>query len=102
MRIALCIAAVAALSAGSALAKDAVNAQAAAKDAVQARVGQERVLYVCDTDALTKRGFAREFGSAQFVTAQEAVAKGEAWAQPKCITPLEARRLKAKRLASAR
>jgi hypothetical protein len=100
MRIALCIAAAAALVAGTAVAKDAISVNAAAKDAVQAQPG--RVVYVCNTDAITKRGFARQFGSAEFVTADQAVAKGEAWSQPKCITPLEARRLKAKTLASAR
>lgn len=100
MRIVICIAAVAALAAGSAIAKDAVNAQSAGKDAVQSQVSQERVLYVCDTDAITRRGFARQFGSTEFVTAGQVVAKGEAWAQPKCITPLEARRLKSKALAA--
>jgi hypothetical protein len=56
-------------------------------------------LYVCDNSNLTKRGFTREFGSADFVDAKEAVRAGEAWAAPRCISSVEAKRLKRMKLA---
>ena len=53
-----------------------------------------RTVYVCDSSAMTRRAFAREFGSADFVTAEQAAAKGAVWKAPKCISRSEARRLK--------
>lgn len=95
--------AVAALAAVPALAKDAPSASAAGKDAsVQASTSDgARVLYVCDRSDLTRRGFAREFGSAEFVTAERA-AKGEDWSAPRCITRPEMMRLKKLQSASLR
>lgn len=102
MRIALFAVAFAAL-AGGALANEPPNAQAQAKDAAVAAQRSAKVLYVCEDNAMTRRAFAREFGAAEFVTAEAVRADGKAWAAPKCITSAEARRLKAeKRLASAR
>lgn len=101
MRIALLAVAFAAL-AGGALANEPPNAQSQAKDAA-ADARPAKVLYVCEDNAMTRRAFAREFGAAEFVTAEAVRADGKAWAAPKCITSAEARRLKAeKRLASAR
>lgn len=104
MRMVLCVAAAAALLAGPALAHEpakAANAAAAGKDAVsEARADKEaREVYICDSSALTRRSFAREFGSAEFVTA-EAVVRGEVSGAPRCMTRAEARKLK--RLASTR
>ena len=96
-------AAIATLAASSAIAADTPSAPAAAKNAVQtAGATSSRVLYICDGSALTRRGFAREHGSAEFVTADAAARKGDPWAAPKCISPAEARKLKAKQLATLR
>lgn len=103
MRIAICAAALVALGAGAALAKEPPNARSAAKDAVATETsGAPKTLYVCEDNALTRRGFAREFGQMEFVTAKDARADGEAWSAPKCITGAEARKLKALRLSSTR
>lgn len=91
MRIVLC-AALAAFAAGSAYAKDAPNAQESSTNAVQ-EAKPARSVYVCDNSALTRRGFAREFGAVEYVTAAEAKAKGQSWSAPKCVTRSEARRL---------
>lgn len=92
MRIVLCAAALALLAGTAAAGEPAVNAAAAGKDAgAQAAT---RAVYICDSSAMTKRAFAREHGSAEFVTAKD-VARGETWATPKCITAAEARRLRA-------
>ena len=88
-----------------AFAGDAPSAPAAATNAAQTDAKASRVLYICDGSAMTRRGFAREFGSVEYVTAAEAAAqRGAVWTAPKCISPAEARRLKAKKqlLASAR
>jgi hypothetical protein len=100
MRI-VCMAALAVLAAGSAVAKEPLSAQSAAKDAA-AITKAPRVLYVCEDSAMTRRAFAREFGSVEFVRATDVRAAEQAWAAPKCITSAEARKLKAQRLASAR
>jgi predicted dehydrogenase len=83
----------------SAQAQPAANATSAGKDAV-AQQRAARTLYICDTSAETRRGFAREFGAAEYVSAAEATAKGGEWAAPKCIKQSEARRLKMRQLAS--
>lgn len=97
MRLLMCAFAVIAVSAGPALAEQATSAASRASDA-SARA--TRTVYVCDASAMTKRAFAREFGSVEFVKAEAVVAKGEAWTAPKCVTANEARRLK--QLASLR
>ena len=95
--------AVAALAAVPALAKDAASADRAGKDAAaQVSADAPRVLYVCDRSDLTRRGFAREFGSAEFVTADRAAAKDEAWTAPRCISRSEMLRLKKLQSASLR
>ena len=63
----------------------------AAQEAPPADTG--RTLYICDASAMTKRAFAREFGRAEFVTAEQ-VREGGNWDAPKCITRSEARKLK--------
>ena len=91
MRIVICAAVLAAFAV-PAMAKDAPSASASAADAVQ-QAKPARSVYVCDNSAMTRRGFAREFGAVEYVTASEAKAQGEAWVAPKCITRSEARRL---------
>lgn len=98
MRIIVSALAFAAL-AGSALAAPAPSAAEAGKDALSQAKAQ-RMLYVCEDNAMTRRAFAREHGQVEFVTAKEALAKGEAWGQPKCITSTEARRLQKQQLAT--
>ncbi|HEX2559040.1 hypothetical protein [Phenylobacterium sp.] len=95
--------ALAALATVPALAKDASSATDAGRNAMaQASTNDSaRVLYVCDRSDLTRRGFAREFGSAEFVTADRA-AKGEAWSAPRCISRPEMMRLKKIQSASLR
>jgi hypothetical protein len=99
MRLILITAALCVASAAGAGERPAPNATSAGKDAV-AQTASPRTLYVCDTSNLTRRAFAREYGSAEYVTAAEATAKGQSWAAPKCITPAEARRLQARTLAA--
>jgi len=78
-------------AAAPALAEQATSAASRAKDAA-ARTA--RTVYVCDASAMTKRAFAREFGSVEFVKAEDVMAKGVTWSAPKCISANEARRLK--------
>jgi len=99
MRIVICAAVLSALLAGPALSKETPNANGQAVDAAQTAKAP-RTVYICDNSAMTRRAFAREFGSVEFVKAEAVAAKGEAWAAPKCITASEARRLK--QLASTR
>lgn len=96
MRVIVCAIALAALSAGSALATETPDAGRHAKEAVavQGKAEAARTLYICDNTAMTRRAFTREFGAIEFVTAEQAAAKGQAWEAPKCITSHEARRLK--------
>jgi hypothetical protein len=91
MRTLICILAFAAAATGPALAETAPNAAAQAKDAVMSK--SARTVFVCDTTTATRRAFTREFGVMEFVTADRAVAKGETWSAPKCVTASEARRL---------
>jgi predicted lipoprotein with Yx(FWY)xxD motif len=98
MRIIVSALALSAL-AGAAFAGQAPSAAEAGKDALS-QGKSPRTVYVCDDDAMTRRAFAREHGQVEFVTAKQAQAKGEAWAQPKCITSAEARRLQKQKLAS--
>lgn len=100
MRIVICVLAFAALSAGSAAAADTPDARTGVATPVSDTAKAPRQIYVCDTTAMTRRAFKREFGTVEFVTAGQARAKGEAWTAPKCITASEARRLR--QVASAR
>lgn len=100
MRVIVCAIALAALSAGSALATETPDAARHAKEAVAVEGRAERTLYICENDAMTRRAFTREFGAVEFVTAEEAAARGQSWDAPKCITSYEARKLK--QLASAK
>lgn len=91
MRSLICALAVLASASGPALAEIAPNASAEGRDAVMSKA--TRAVYICDSSTATRRGFTREFGAMEFVTADRAMAKGEAWSAPKCVTPAEARRL---------
>ena len=87
MRLIICAAALSALTAASAVAKDVPARTEATEPA--------RAVYVCDGSAMTRRAFTREHGATEFVTAEQAAAaKGQAWTAPKCIKPAEARKLK--------
>lgn len=100
MRKMICAVVLSAFAAVPALAKEAPSATDQARDAAAAEVTTPRTVYVCDSSAMTRRAFAREFGSIEFVKAEAAVASNEAWTAPKCIKASEARRLK--KLASTR
>lgn len=91
MRLIACTLVVSALTAGAAFAEQAPAAADAARDSM---VGPARTVFICANDQMTRRAFAREHGVVQFVTAEQAVAKGEAWRAPRCVTTNEARRLK--------
>ncbi len=99
MRTTICVLVFAALSAGSAFAAEAPSAASHATDAA---AKSTRTLYICDSTAMTKRAFKRQFGAAEYVKAETATAKGQSWASPKCITAAEARRLNRMKLASLR
>ena len=77
--------------AGPSVAETAPSASAKGVDAVSRA---PRAVFVCDSSAMTRRAFVREFGAIEFVKAEAAVAKGEAWSAPKCVTGAEGRRLK--------
>lgn len=85
-----------ALSASAALADQPQSATTAATDAaaISSARASSRTLYICENDAMTRRAFAREFGSVEFVTAEKAKAATGAWSSPKCISDAEARRLR--------
>ena len=92
---------VAALAAGTATAKDVSGAAADSLPTVQ-NAPVARTVYICDTSAMTRRAFTREFGAVEYVTAAQAAAKDATWQAPKCMKPTEARKLRGKQLASAR
>lgn len=79
------------------------HATGAAKDAAVTAPTKSgaRIVYVCDNSELTRRSFAREFGRADFVRADEVLHDQEAWSAPKCMTRTEAARLRSQ-LASRR
>lgn len=88
MRLMICALALSAVAAVPALAKDTpAKTEAQQKPAA-------RTVYVCDNSAMTRRAFTREHGAMEFVTAEAAASKGQAWTAPKCMTPAEAKRLK--------
>ncbi len=98
MRVMLCIAAVAALGGAPAMANEPIAAryaaaQGKAASAVAPAAKTQRQVYICDGSSATRRSFAREFGSAEFVSA-EAAASAERWAAPRCMSRAEARKLK--------
>ena len=76
----------------STLSVAATAAQADQGPAVDALTAGRAVL-VCDTDAATRRAFAREHGSAPvFITAREALEvrpTDPAWSAPRCMTARE-------------
>lgn len=100
MRKLICAVVLSAIAAVPALANEAPSATTQARDAAATEAATPRAVYVCDTSAMTRRAFAREFGAVEFVKAEAAVASTEAWTAPKCIKASEARRLK--KLASTR
>lgn len=65
----------------------------------------ERIAYICASDEITRRAFEREYGSAPiFVTAEEAlaaVAAGERWTTPRCMTETQHARLERLRRQTA-
>ncbi len=100
MKTFVCTVALALLSAGAVHAAEASNAPTGQATLSSDTAKSPRLVYVCEADAATRRAFIREFGSAGFVSAEQARAKGEAWNAPRCISASQARRLK--QLASAR
>ena len=96
MRLTLCTAIASVLAAGSAFAAQAPASSPTAKPAEAAPPAAKpsRTVFICDNDAMTRRAFAREYGKTEFVRAEAAAAKGEAWSAPRCITAAEARKLK--------
>ncbi len=97
MRGLILAAAAAALFAGSAQAAQPANAQAAAQDAVaseRAEAKAKRVVYICDRSELTRRSFAREYGEAKFVTAEQVLTgAADDWSAPRCVSEAEAVKL---------
>ncbi|MES2723888.1 MAG: hypothetical protein V4656_12115, partial [Pseudomonadota bacterium] len=59
-----------------------------------------RKVFVCDNEDLTRRSFARAYGSVEFVTADEAVKSDAAWTGARCMRSSEHMRLKRLKLAS--
>lgn len=100
MKTFVCAAVLAFLAAGAVQAGEAPSAATGQAVSSSDTARSPRLVYVCDADAATRRAFIREFGSAGFVSAEQAQARGEAWTAPRCVTSAEARRLK--QLASAR
>jgi hypothetical protein len=97
MRTLLGLAAVLVVAGGAATASEpsrATSANTHGRDALtQAGPSKSvREVYICDSSSQTRRSFAREFGSAEFVSAQ-AAAKPQAWNAPRCMTRSEARKL---------
>ena len=66
----------------------------------------DRPVLICDTDAATRRSFAREHGAAPvFITAEEALRvrpSDPAWNAPRCMTEREYARLRDASVAQAR
>ena len=93
------------LAAGMAL---SVAAPATALDQGQSTEVQraDRPVLICDTDAATRRSFAREHGAAPvFITAEEALRvrpSDPAWNAPRCMTEREYARLRDASVAQAR
>lgn len=53
-----------------------------------------KVLQVCDAEAQSWRAFSRDLGLPDYVTAKQVLADtSKGWAEPKCITASELRRL---------
>jgi len=85
-----------ALAVSPVLARDVSKSMSSPTGEAKANV---RAVYICDKSAMTRRAFAREFGSAEFVSADVATS-GQAWPAPRCISAREARRLR--QMASSR
>lgn len=95
MRRILIAVAVAALATSAAHAEVAKAAGQSAAD-VSTREATGRSLYICDASDLTRRSFTRQHGAMQFVKADKAAQKGEAWSAPRCMTSSEYYRLRQK------
>lgn len=96
MRTMLLTIAAAALLGGSAQANEPPNEKATGYEMAAAQTPDPvvKVLYVCGEDEASWRSVSRDLGIPEFVTAKQVRADtGKAWAQPKCITPAELRRL---------
>ena len=103
MRSLLLGAVIAAVSLTAANAQEAKSVAVAAKDAAAHASRTEaatRKVFVCDNENLTRRSFARAYGAAEFVTADEAVKSDAAWTGAKCMRSSEHMRLKRLKLAS--
>ena len=83
------------VAAGLAAAAMPASAQGPIMGSNQAPAARE--VMVCGADAVTRRAFAREHGSAPvFVTAEDVLqarTSGEAWSAPRCMTDAEHARL---------
>lgn len=58
---------------------------------------ESRPLYVCERTDAARRSFKRQFGRAEYVSAQAVLLSresGERWETPRCITPAELGRLR--------
>lgn len=85
----------AALVSTPALAEAVKPASSTAVDvAAREAISTPRTLYICDASDLTRRSFERQHGAMQFVKADKAAAKGEAWNAPRCMTSSEYYRLR--------
>ena len=94
MRTIMLTIAAAALMGGFAQAKDAPVGSGQGVADGQGPDPQVKVLYVCGEDEASWRSVSRDLGIPEFVTAKQVRAdSGKAWAEPKCITPAELRRL---------
>lgn len=102
MRVTLMVIAAGALLAGAAQAKE--NQSATTEQDEAASTGRVvKVLYVCSEEERNWRAFSRDLGTPDFITAEQVRAqKGKAWAEPKCITPSEVRRLNLSSIAPVR
>jgi hypothetical protein len=79
---------------GTAVASAGPEASAAVAKVAEAQ-RSARIVYICEDTAASRRAFIREFGTAEFVTAKKALARGANWDAPKCMTGAEFRRFKA-------
>jgi hypothetical protein len=103
MRSLMLGAVLAAVSLSTAGAQEATSVAVAAKDAAAQAPRTElgvRKIFVCDNRDLTRRSFAREYGSIEFITADQAVKPNTAWTAPKCMRSSEHMRLKRLQLAA--
>jgi hypothetical protein len=60
-----------------------------------------RSVYVCDASEATRVAWERQYGEMVFVSAKEAMKKGNAWATPRCMSEREHRKLMEMRAKAA-